>query len=177
MNAKSISELGNRPLYGRFNHMQLKAHQRNERGLILWVFAGLLVMLCSIPASQFSREIDTNSIVDTFLSIKPYQTSSLLGLASLISGVVIGVLACFRYVRARRNIEEGIYRGPDFFHLAFLGVILFACLFVGLFLMEMRGAHWVARGDSQARPQFFGAAYQPAALAVINPIAAAKPLV
>ena len=153
MRTKSIEETGGRPFYGRFSHVKLKAHQANERTLVLWVCAGLLVLLCSVPAAQFSREIDTNPIVDAFFSMKPYQTSSLVGLAALISGVVVAILSCFRYVRARHNIEEGIYRGPDFLHLAFLGVILFAILVVGLYLMELRGAHWVARTETPTGQQ------------------------
>lgn len=153
MSTKSTEEVGNRVFYGRYSHVKLKAHQANERSLIAWVCAGLLIMACSVPAAQFSREIDSNAFVDTFLSIKPFQSSSLLGLSALISGVVVAILACFRYVRVRANVEEGIYRGPDFFHLAFLGVILFASLFVGLYLMEMRGIHWVARTDGSTVPQ------------------------
>src|ERR1700738_3457730 len=116
MRTKNIEEKGTRPFYGRFSHVKMKAHQANERSLIVLVFLGLFIMVLSVPAAQFSREIDTNPLVDSFLTFKPYQTSSLLGLSALISGVVVAILACFRYVRARHNIEEGIYRGPDFFH-------------------------------------------------------------
>ena len=150
MRTKSAEEIEGRSSYGRYSHVKLKAHQANERSLIVWVCVGLLIMSGSIPAAQFSREIDASPMVELFSSLKPFQTSSMLGLAALISGVVVSVLACFRYVRARQNIEEGIYRGPDFFHLAFLGVILFASLFVGLYLMEKHGAHWV--GNATSRP-------------------------
>ncbi len=161
MRTTSAEEIEVRPTYGRFSHVKMKAHQANERTLIVWVCAGLLIMAGSIPAAQFSREIDASPVVDVFVSLKSFQTSSMLGLAALISGVVVSILSCFRYVRARQNIEEGIYRGPDFFHLAFLGVILFASLFVGLYLMEKHGAHWIGQaassstqeiGDLQERP-------------------------
>jgi uncharacterized membrane protein YidH (DUF202 family) len=153
MSTRTSEETGKLPFYGRYSHVKLKAHQANERTLIGCVCAALLIMFCSVPAAQYSREIDSNSVVQTFLSIKPFQTSSLLGLSSLICGVVVAILSCFRYVRVRANVEEGIYRGPDFFHLAFLGAILFASLFLGLYLMEMRGIHWVTRSDSSTSEQ------------------------
>ncbi len=163
LRTKTAGESGDRPFYGRYSHVKLKAHQANERSLVVWVCAGLLIMMCSIPAAQFNREIDASPIVEAFLTIKPYQTSSLLGLASLILGVVVGVLACFRYVRTRKNIEEGIYRGPDFLHLAFLAAILFALLFIGLYLMERRGARWASRIDSSTSRHLGAIRSQPGA--------------
>ncbi|HLJ56829.1 MAG TPA: DUF202 domain-containing protein [Chthonomonadaceae bacterium] len=154
MTTRSSEGLGATPIYGRYSHVKLKAHQANERTLIAWVFVGMLIMILSVPAAQFNHQIDTNPFLSTVMTIKPYQASSVLGLAALISGVVIAVMSCVRYVRARHNIEEGIYRGPDFFHLAFLGMILFASLFIGLFVMELRGAHWASRTDGSTAVQY-----------------------
>ena len=124
------------------------AHLANERTFMLWSFAALFIMSGGVAMARTLIAINTSPFwlgaEGPVLSLF-YPTT--MGLIFLAAGMVIIVLAAFRYLCVQTKIMKGCYQPSATPVLVYLAIILcLGVLLVG-FLLQLRGAFGLTHAE------------------------------
>jgi len=109
-----------------------RVHMANERTFLAWIRTSIAIMAFGFVVEKFSIFVKQMGfyLVKEVLPPPPGQSST-IGIVLVGLGVIMGVLAFFRYKKVEQQIDDDTYK-PS----AMLSVMLFlSMLAIGVFLM------------------------------------------
>jgi putative membrane protein len=114
------------------NEQSISNHLANERTFLAWVRTGIGIMAFGFVVVKFSLFVKEISLVlNKELSTPQKGYSSILGIFLVAFGILITLLAYFRYKRVEKQIND-----QNYLHSSLLITILMACIFlVGMALV------------------------------------------
>ena len=113
-------------------------HLANERTFVAWSCVGVLLIVTGVVTARVSQSLNTNPLANlgSDVLVSPIS-STIIGLSFLAAGVVLIVLACYRFLKVQKQIEEDSYQASSFLALAFLCLILVLSSVLMLNLLEV----------------------------------------
>jgi putative membrane protein len=111
---------------------KISDHLANERTFLAWIRTSVGLMGFGFVVVKFSIFLRQISIaVDRTIPISSHGYSSVLGIALVAFGAIIGVLSFFRYRRIERQISEPGYKPSGIL----INLLAVAILMIGIFLV------------------------------------------
>ena len=109
-----------------------RVHMANERTFLAWIRTSVAVMAFGFVVEKFSLFVKQMAFyLGKELTPPPQGYSSLIGILLVGLGVVMGVLAFFRYKTVERQIDEDTYK-PSALLNALLALSIIS---IGVFLV------------------------------------------
>jgi putative membrane protein len=111
---------------------KISDHLANERTFLAWIRTSVGLMGFGFVVVKFSIFLRQISIaVERTVPISSHGYSSVLGIALVAFGAIIGVLSFFRYRRIERQISEPGYKPSGIL----INLLAVAILLIGIFLV------------------------------------------
>src|SRR5579862_847308 len=111
---------------------KISDHLANERTFLAWIRTSVGLMGFGFVVVKFSIFLRQISIaVDRTIPISSHGYSSVLGIALVAFGAIIGVLSFFRYRRIERQISDPGYKPSGIL----INMLAVAILMIGIFLV------------------------------------------
>ncbi|HEY6012059.1 MAG TPA: DUF202 domain-containing protein [Nitrospirota bacterium] len=109
-----------------------RVHMANERTFLAWIRTSIAIMAFGFVVEKFSLFVkQMGYYLGKEVASPPQGQSSLIGIILVGLGVLMGVLAFFRYKKVEQQIDDDTYK-PS----VILSILLFlSVLAVGIFLV------------------------------------------
>lgn len=112
-------------------------HLANERTFLAWIRTGIAVMVFGFVVVKFNLFIrQVSFFLDAGALLPAHGYYSVVGVVLIGLGIVITILAFFKYKRIERQLSNNSYR-PDFtLSLLLTGAILLAATLLVVYLVS-----------------------------------------
>jgi putative membrane protein len=105
---------------------RISDHLANERTFLAWVRTGIGIMAFGFVVVKFSLFVKQISLMlGSKIEVPQRGYSSVLGIILVAFGVLITLLAYWRYKRVERQIRD-----QDYIHSSVLVSVLMSCIFI-----------------------------------------------
>ena len=116
---------------------KISDHLANERTFLAWIRTSVGLMGFGFVVVKFSIFLRQISIaVDRTIPISSHGYSSVLGIALVAFGAIIGVLSFFRFRRIERQISDPGYKPSGILINMLAAAILMIGIFLVIYLIE-----------------------------------------
>jgi len=116
---------------------KISDHLANERTFLAWIRTSVGLMGFGFVVVKFSIFLRQISIaVDRTIPITSHGYSSVLGIALVAFGAIIGVLSFFRFRRIERQISDPGYKPSGILINMLAAAILMIGIFLVIYLIE-----------------------------------------
>lgn len=121
----------------RMTEQRITDHLANERTFLAWVRTGVAIMAFGFVVVKFSLFVRQIALViNRDMGLPPKGYSAFIGITLVAFGVIINLLAYFRYKRVERQIDSGTFGHSSLFLSALVVSLSLAGLAVVFYLIH-----------------------------------------
>ncbi|MBI5253260.1 MAG: DUF202 domain-containing protein [Euryarchaeota archaeon] len=119
-------------------HFHRRVHFANERTFLAWVRTSIAIMALGFIVERFDiflQQLATLSGVKKLPPTPSMGISSMLGIVLIIIGAVTTLLATYRFLMIKREIETDVYYRPSILlDMLVAGLIILVAIFLAIYL-------------------------------------------
>ncbi|MCS4541379.1 MAG: DUF202 domain-containing protein [Euryarchaeota archaeon] len=122
-------------------HFHRRVHFANERTFLAWVRTSVAIMAFGFIIERFDIFLQQLAILGGIKKLPPTPSMdipSILGIALVIVGAIIMLLAAYRFLMIKRQIEADVYYRPSvLLDILVAGLIISVAIFLAIYLAHI----------------------------------------